>query len=507
MPETAHRVAMWLALATLAHLVLAAVTGLSPDEAHYALYGAHLDWSYYDHPPLVGWLQALPVAIGGADVLLRIVPMACWVFAAYGVLRLSDALHPDTEGGPGVAARWALALLLASPITHLLGFALVPDTLLLALTPAVMLVTWRLTGRAGRAAETLDWVWLGVLLGLAGLAKYTAVFLALGTAIVLFRAHGLCMLRERGVWLALLIALLMITPVLWWNARHEWISFAYQLGHAAGQQDWLPRRVALFALVQVLGFGVLPLVGVWWSLRRRGGDRKDHEPLIFCAAFAVPALLAYLYLSGRGSTLPHWAAPSWLALLPAAGAACARLAGSARRWLRGLLAWQFLSCAALGALLLTAGVGVERDAQKLTLPGRGDSGAANPFADLYGWDEAAVRARALAARHGVAALAVRNWSLASRVAWYARPLPVRVLPRHYDQFDLWFGAVKPGDSVLLVDWSRMSFPLPEGPGQFAGCQWLDSLPVRHAGRQIAHFNFLLCRNWQGSLEKRRGFPD
>ena len=37
----------------------AAWTPLTFDEAYYWMWGQHLSWSYFDHPPLDGWLQAL----------------------------------------------------------------------------------------------------------------------------------------------------------------------------------------------------------------------------------------------------------------------------------------------------------------------------------------------------------------------------------------------------------------------------------------------------------------
>ena len=46
-----------LSALVLVHLVWGAVMGLSVDEAHYLLYAAHPDWSYFDHPPLVGWVH------------------------------------------------------------------------------------------------------------------------------------------------------------------------------------------------------------------------------------------------------------------------------------------------------------------------------------------------------------------------------------------------------------------------------------------------------------------
>ena len=63
LPEP-RRAVLWIILAsTLLHLGLALYLPLASHEAHYASYGFRLDYGYVDHPPLVGWLQALPVLI------------------------------------------------------------------------------------------------------------------------------------------------------------------------------------------------------------------------------------------------------------------------------------------------------------------------------------------------------------------------------------------------------------------------------------------------------------
>jgi 4-amino-4-deoxy-L-arabinose transferase-like glycosyltransferase len=499
-----HSPALWLLLGcTLAHLGLSLAFHLSPDEAHYALYAAHPDWSYFDHPPLVGWLQWPWAALGGADVLMRIVPMVCWLLTGWGLMRLSTALVGGSPGGV------ALTLLCLSPLHHLRGFALVPDTLLMPLTCAVMWLSLQLRDPV-RARRIGLWALLGASLGLAGLAKYTAIYLALGCAAVLLQAWGWRLFRLPGLWLSLGLALLLVVPVLLWNATHDWISFAYQAGHAAGQREWRPVRVLAFVLVQLLAFGLLPAVGLVLAARRwraEPGPAALHGgpglALWFAAAFGLPALATFVYLSGRGTTLPHWSAFAWVALLPAAAWGVDAMWRRARQW---LAAWQVLGCLVLAALMLSAGFASEQGAQMRSLPGvLTQSAPRNPFADLHGWDAAAKRAAQLAADNQVKVLAVMNWSLASRIAWYARPLPVRVVQRHFDQFDLWFGALRRGDSVLLVDWSLMSFAPPTGAGQFEQCRLLDTQAVTRGERQIAHFNFLLCSNWQSDPEVRRGF--
>ena len=78
-------------------------------------------------------------------------------------------------------------------------------------------------------------------------------------------------------------------------------------------------------------------------------------------------------------------------------------------------------------------------------------------------------------------------------------MPVKVVQRHLDQFGLWWGVLERGENVLLVDWSQMSFVPPVGADQFERCELLDQQSVMRWGRQIAHFNFMLCRNWQGPI--------
>jgi hypothetical protein len=38
---------------------------------------------------------------------------------------------------------------------------------------------------------------------------------------------------------ALFTALLCITPVVYWNATHDWMSFTYQIQHAQGGKTWV----------------------------------------------------------------------------------------------------------------------------------------------------------------------------------------------------------------------------------------------------------------------------
>src|SRR3990167_7616837 len=89
-PSSLHSCARCvLALVFGLHAVLGALLGLSVDEAHYLLYAAHPALSYFDHPPLVGWVQWPLVALDAPVALLRLVPGLLWLATVAGVHRLT----------------------------------------------------------------------------------------------------------------------------------------------------------------------------------------------------------------------------------------------------------------------------------------------------------------------------------------------------------------------------------------------------------------------------------
>jgi hypothetical protein len=471
----------------LAHLALGAAMGLSVDEAHYLLYAAHPALSYFDHPPLVGWVQWPLVALQAPVALLRLLPGALWLASVLLVYRLAQGLAVGGSDAPLRAGVWAVAALALAPILHVLAIGLLPDTLLLFFAAAVMLQTQRLM-QADALGKTGPWLGLGLLLGLAGLSKYTAVFWALAAALCLLQAHGPRVLRLPALWAAVVLALVLVSPVLVWNARHGWISFSYQAQHGAGNV-WQWREVLRFAVVQLLAYGPLLIWGLW-APARAGVLR-----LFFLLPFGVLA-----GLSGGGSSLPHWTAPAWVALAPFAGVALAAAwahgsgpARRVRRWLIGaLVAMQALACAALLWLMLSAGSPLLPRSWDNTPVGR------NPFADLHGWQEAGAQARALAAQQGLGSVSVQNWTLASRLGWYARPLPVHVLESRFDQFDLWAGDLPAGGDTLLLDWSAMAYTVPIGAKGFHDCQLLGTQAATHWGAPLASFRFYACHGWSGS---------
>lgn len=481
-----HRMPLVVMALALLHLAIGASIGLSVDEAHYLLYAAHPDWSYFDHPPLVGWIQWPLVALDAPVWLTRALPGALWLLSAWGIFHVTVQLQPAQRD----AGLWALAAFALAPVIHVLGIGLVPDTLLMALSIWTMALTLHMV-RQPALAGWRWWLLLGLALGLAGLSKYTAVLLAVPVMLCLLMRYGAGVLLQARVWAALLLALLVVAPVFWWNAQHDWVSLKYQAQHGSGG-NWEALNVLRFLGIQAFAYGPLLLAGCMAT----GVLQPWRWRWFFLIPFGVLA-----YMAGGGVSLPHWTAPAWVCMAPFAGVVLARAwAGGQRRWVAALALLQVLICAAM--LAITLGAGAPLMSRTLVVTPEGD----NPFSDLFGWDAAGERARALASAQGLSSVSVQNWTLASRIGWYAQPLPVHVLDIGMSQFMLWAGALPAGGDTLLVDVSRLSFTPPLGEHGFAGCTLLETLPVYRWGAPVARFHFYACRGWSGSPKPQAAAP-
>jgi len=473
------------------HLALGFSIEFSVDEAHYALYAQHLAWSYFDHPPLVGWIQWPLVALTSSEGVIRLIPELLWILSCYLVYEVTVEVHHFIRGrnagyltsalpSANLCGLMAVLTVIAAPMLHILAIGLLPDTLLAPLSLGLMWMALRWLSKDQFSSG--DWIITGILLGLAGLSKYTAAFTALALLLVFLSAPKKPWITKAGFWLATMIALILIAPVLYWNWVNDWISFKYQLAHGGGG-EWLWRRLAGYIGVQILVFGPLFILGSFVFLKDCMHSTKLSLLALF-GFFVIPFAI-FVSLAGGGG-LPHWTSPAWFCLAPFAGIGLAKAwATQHRYWIRILFFIQIALCCIGFAYVLSGGISSA-------------SIKSNPIADLYGWKVAGQKAADLSKATHAHGIAVQNWTLGSRAAWYASPTPVFVLDQRKDQFDLWFGDLPPGANVVLINWSGMSYPEPVGnKSAFRACEPLDSLEIVRFGRVLSKFDFSLCSNWQG----------
>ncbi len=207
----------WIAAATVARLLCIARLPLGNGEAYYYSWSRFLDWSYYDHPPLVAWMVRVTTLFGSvtAPVAVHIGPVLA--SGAFGLVfhRLAERLVRPR------AAFLALVVVTALPVFLASSFIVNPEAPLAPLWVGFLLAVLAMRDHD----EPYRPLVAGVLLGLAFLAKYTALLLV--PAAFLYVAASPPMrrwLRRPSFYAGGLTALFLALPVVAWNAVRGWPS-------------------------------------------------------------------------------------------------------------------------------------------------------------------------------------------------------------------------------------------------------------------------------------------
>ena len=221
------------ALGAVAAVWLAAALAvpLFPDEYYYWTWSRHLATGYFDHPPAVAWLIRMGTAIFGATPIgVRAPSLVCGLLAVVAVGRITALF-----AGPA-AGRRAMLFFSVTPIITGIFVLATPDAPLLAASAWSLYAVLRALHASVAPRRALAW-WAaaGILLGLAGLSKYTAVLVPAGLAVTVVLHRPLRrVLLTPGPYLAAVLALMVVSPVVAWNAAHAWASFRFQLSHGLG---------------------------------------------------------------------------------------------------------------------------------------------------------------------------------------------------------------------------------------------------------------------------------
>jgi 4-amino-4-deoxy-L-arabinose transferase-like glycosyltransferase len=358
------RILLLIGALTALRLFGAARTGLVFDEAYYRLWGLFPSFGYYDHAPMVAWWTALGRNLIGDNSLGA--RLLAPVSAGIGSLLLwrTSVLLFDSK-----IANRAVIFFNAMLIVSLGSMIITPDI------PSVFfwgLTLWALAElRASNDARW--WLAIGLAAGLGLLSKYSGIFLGLGIVVWLILVPSQrYWFRTWETWAGGLLAIALFTPVFIWNANHDFVSFAKQLGRTVGDAfnpSHFFELIGVQWLLMTPIIGALAFIGIGWSMISIRRYRKSSQ--IFLIALSLP-FMAYLTLHSLHDRVNgNWPAP----LMPAL-AIWASWAMSQIRIAR-LNEWAIASGYGIGAILFV----------EILHPFLPVDPSRNPAMLTQGWDE------------------------------------------------------------------------------------------------------------------------
>lgn len=450
---------------TLLRLVTAPFFGYGVDEAHYVLYAKHLALSYFDHPPLVGWTHYLFSFFGTSEFWARVPAILLGAINSYLVYLL---LRDKDER----AALWAVAGLNASLVLGVLFLTLMPDSLLITLMLLLIFVVKRV--ETSKAAA--NYLLLGVTFGLLGLAKYTAILFVPAFIVYLFWVRRTDILFSPRLFISFFAALLLISPVIVWNVQNDFASFAYQAGHVSGGEGGSLGNFFVSFGRQFAAYNPALFIIAFYGLYRAFNAKEFRLE----AMFALVVMIFMFVSQYRQVALPHWISPFFALFVPIGVFYLYRIRPVLTRWTVGIsLAIAF----AVHAELITK-IGKFPDYK-------------SPFRDIYGWDTACAKASKLLCEQNSTdkALAVTNWSMASRAIVYSGA-PVYLVDERKDQFDIWESGKPTGKDLLFINPKTFNADI---NGSYK-CDTLAKVGEYNAtidGGIVESFSFEFCTNFGG----------
>ncbi|CAM2968306.1 dolichol monophosphate mannose synthase [Legionella steigerwaltii] len=211
---------------------------------YYYAWGKHLAWSYFDGPPMIAYFFHISQAIfGNTFFSINIVGFLCLIVGAYYIYK-TGCLLQDQQTGLISALIWvALPTTTESIFVRVLYDAPLNLFTILSFYYFARYISYK---------RILDLYLCALFIGAMILSKYTAVVSVLGLLLYVVFSKQRQLFKSVHFYLASLIIILMVSPVIYWNINHNWISITYLLNFHSQTQSNTSITHCLFELIGAL---------------------------------------------------------------------------------------------------------------------------------------------------------------------------------------------------------------------------------------------------------------
>ncbi len=276
------------------------------DEAQYWLWSKSLDLGYYSKPPLLAWfLSGHTMLFGNSFFSLKLFPIFIYLFIFLSIYKLCLQLSFSKEGSLFCALSFIVI-----PATTVSSFLISTDLLLLLFW--TMLMTKLLNLR--KSGSNLDFLLLGLFLGLAFLAKYAAIYFVLSFLCLLIfdkKIFLVCKNNPFGVLVFLLSFIIVLAPNIFWNFKNSWVTVSHTSSNANLQNLNLNfYQPMVFLISQIFMLGPILVLSFLFLYKKFKFEFENNFLLIF----SIPVIVIVLIESFLVRANANWAAPALISV-------------------------------------------------------------------------------------------------------------------------------------------------------------------------------------------------
>lgn len=415
---------IWLiGIAIIVKVALSFLLELGNDEVYYYTYAVQPDWNHFDHPPMVGWMiQLSTLNLNWVSTLsMRLGSILAAAISTWIVFRIGALIHNERAG-------WIAALLYTCSIytSIIAGLFIMPDSpQLLFFTGSIYLMTkWVVKPHL---FTKLNWLVLGLLIGLATLSKVHGLYLWVGFGgFLLF--HQLKTLKQPFLYIAVVITLLALIPILYWNIAYDFITYKFHskrvlhsgiqvasfFQQIAGEFFYQNPLVYISCLIPLLRFKKLKAIFQVQST----SNQKSTSLVSLLLWLSLPLIALFWSISLFNPTLPHWTGPGFIALFLLAGVYWSE---TSKKLIPNLIQWAlgFFVVLVLGFIGLVHVFPIQLGSKSPD-----NLGEYNPINDVTGWNQFSAEFKTLVQQdtsvgmQAKAPIIVSKWFPAGHILFY-----------------------------------------------------------------------------------------
>jgi hypothetical protein len=273
--------------------MLAAAIPLTSDEAYFVVWAKHLDFGYYDHPPMIAWVLRLFMFLGNSELVLRLPAILSTILIGIGIYLLLKKHDHEKALLAGI-------LFLLSPL-NLLYVLVSTDTpiIFFAFLSAFFL------SKAIEKEKLYDYFLSGVFLGAAFLSKYFAALLGF-TYLVYYLISPKDRRKTAGFLLLFAAVIPFVLVNLCWNYTHAWANIMFNVFNRNKQETFSLGKALLYLVSQA--YLITPPI-IYYIFKKKkvlwksitGADTGKF----FAFLFILP-LLIFFPLSFKKTIGLHW---------------------------------------------------------------------------------------------------------------------------------------------------------------------------------------------------------
>jgi hypothetical protein len=298
----------------LVRCIIAVSVDLGNDEVYYLTYAQHLQWNYFDHPPMV----ALLIRITTFNLnftnafFVRLGPIILSVLNTLLIFNCAQKIRNAKTGF------FAALLFTASPYCSIIaGTFILPDTPQLffwIISISLLIDIIQALPESRQLNQKL--LLFGLVAGLCTMSKVHGIFLWVGFGLYIIFYHRK-LLTNLYLYAAIILSGVIVSPILIWNIQNNFITYTFHSNrvaiHSGLQADSFIREIAGGILYNnpisyfLIVFSIIALI------KNINFIRYHIRHLLL--SLSLPLILLLLLISSFRDTLPHWSGPAYIPLI------------------------------------------------------------------------------------------------------------------------------------------------------------------------------------------------